>query len=98
MMQVIRNLLQEIVNNIDAGNSNIPAEKEMELIEYLSAFVNPNEKLSKYQACKYLNVSRASFDNYVKEGRIPKGRKQQGFKELFYYRKDLDTFKESFKK
>lgn len=98
MMQVIRNLLQEIVNNIDAGNSNIPEEKEMELIEYLSAFVNPNEKLSKYQACKYLNVSRASFDNYVKEGRIPKGRKQQGFKELFYYRKDLDTFKESFKK
>lgn len=97
-MQVIRNLLQEIVNNIDAGNSNIPEEKEMELIEYLSAFVNPNEKLSKYQACKYLNVSRASFDNYVKEGRIPKGRKQQGFKELFYYRKDLDTFKESFKK
>lgn len=98
MIQVIRNLLQEIVNNIDAGNSNIPEEKEMELIEYLSAFVNPNEKLSKYQACKYLNVSRASFDNYVKEGRIPKGRKQQGFKELFYYRKDLDTFKESFKK
>lgn len=98
MIQVIRNLLQEIVNNIDAGNSNIPAEKEMELIEYLSAFVNPNEKLSKYQACKYLNVSRASFDNYVKEGRIPKGRKQQGFKELFYYRKDLDTFKENFKK
>lgn len=25
-MQVIRNLLQEIVNNIDAGNSNIPEE------------------------------------------------------------------------
>lgn len=98
MMQVIRDLLQEIVNNIDTGNSNIPEEKELELIEYLSAFVNPNEKLSKYQACKYLGVSRASFDNYVKEGRIPKGRKQQGFKELFYYRKDLDTFKESFKK
>ena len=97
-MKIIRDLLQEIVNNIDTGNSNIPEEKELELIEYLSAFVNPNEKLSKYQACKYLGVSRASFDNYVKEGRIPKGRKQQGFKELFYYRKDLDTFKESFKK
>lgn len=48
------------------------------------------KKLSKYQACKYLNVSRATFDNYVRDKKIPKGRKQQGFKELFWYKKDLD--------
>ena len=44
---------------------------------------------------KYLNISRATFDNYVRAGKIPKGRKQQGFKELFFYKKDLDKFKEN---
>ena len=34
-------------------------------------------------------------DNYVRAGKIPKGRKQQGFKELFFYKKDLDKFKEN---
>lgn len=50
------------------------------------------EKLSKYQVCKYLKISRATFDNYVKAKKIPKGRKQIGFKELFWYKKDLDKF------
>lgn len=55
---------------------------------------NKNEKLSKYQACKYLKVSRATFDNYVRAGKIPKGRKQIGFKELYWYKKDLDILQE----
>lgn len=37
--------------------------------------------MSKIQACDYLGVSRATFDNYVKNGWIPKGYKQDGFKE-----------------
>lgn len=30
-----------------------------------------------------LKISRATFDNYVKAKKIPNGRKQIGFKELF---------------
>jgi hypothetical protein len=30
-----------------------------------------------------LGISRAKFDNKVVEGIIPKGRHQQGFKEIF---------------
>lgn len=41
---------------------------------------------------KYLNVSRATFDRYVSEGKIPPGKKEQGFKELFWVKKDLDNF------
>ena len=66
-----------------------------EVIEYLSGITNKNEKLSKYQACKYLKVSRATFDNYVKAKKIPNGRKQIDFKELFWYKKDLDKFIEN---
>lgn len=50
--------------------------------------------MSKYQACQYLNVSRATFDNYVREGSLPRGKKEAEFKELFWQAKDLDLFKE----
>lgn len=51
---------------------------------------NPEERLSKYLACSYLNVSRATFDNYVRCGKLPKGKKTAGFKELSWTKKDLD--------
>lgn len=36
-------------------------------------------------------MSRASFDNYVRSGKLPQGRKQAGFKELSWTKKDLDN-------
>lgn len=83
MIKIIKELLLKIINDIDTGNSNISSEECSELIEYLTFLTNKNEKLSKYQACKYLKISRATFDNYIRVGRLPAGKKQQGFKELF---------------
>ena len=83
MLNIIKNLLIKVINDIDTGNSEIPESEQMKVIEYLTEVTNKNEKLSKYQACKYLNISRATFDNYVRNGMLPKGRKQQGFKEIF---------------
>ena len=94
-LSIIKELLLKIINDIDTGNSNLSAKECEEVIDYLSFISNKNEKLSKYQACKYLDISRATFDNYVRAGKIPKGRKQQGIKELFFYKKDLDKFKEN---
>lgn len=93
MIKVIRNMLAKIIDDIDAGNSNIDASQGEEIIEYLTFMTNRQEKLSIYQACKYLGVSRATFDNWVREGKLPKGRKQAGFKELFYYKSDLEKVK-----
>ncbi|MEG0773683.1 hypothetical protein [Clostridium sp.] len=76
-------LLLRIINDIDTGNSNLSSVECEEIIEYLTTITNKNEKLSKYQACKYLSISRSTFDNHVREGIIPNGIKQQGFKELF---------------
>lgn len=53
---------------------------------------NPDQRMSKIQACDYIGVSRATFDNYVKDGFIPKGIKQEGFKELSWQKSDLDIF------
>jgi hypothetical protein len=38
-------------------------------------------------------MTRAEFDWKVKTGVLPKGRKQAGFKELFYYKCDLEKYK-----
>lgn len=97
MIKVIRNLLLKIVNNIDAGNSNITENEAMELAKVLQSYTDKTVKMSKYQACQYLNVSRATFDNYVREGKLPRGKKEAGFKELFYTQKDLDEFKKKCK-
>lgn len=73
MLKVIRELLLKIVDNIDSGNSNISEDEAIQTIKYLRNFTDREQVLSKYQACEYLNVSRATFDNYVRDGLLPKG-------------------------
>lgn len=91
MKRIIRNLLQGIIDDLDAGNTNMNEEEAIEIAKVISELRKDNG-ISKYAACKYLNVSRATFDNYVREGKIPKGKHEIGFKELRWYKKDLDEF------
>lgn len=97
MLKVIRNLLVKIVNDIDAGNSNTTEKEAMELTKVLQSYTDKTVKMSKYEACKYLNVSRATFDNYVRAGRLPRGKHEAGFKELSWDKKTLDAFIKSCK-
>lgn len=78
----------KIVNDIDAGNSNITEKEAMELTKVLQSYTDKTVKMSKYEACKYLNVSRATFDNYVRAGRLPRGKHEAGFKELSWDKKN----------
>ena len=98
MIRLIRSLLQNCIDRIDAGNSNLSADKEIEVIELLKKYTDKDRKLSKYQACTYLNMSRATFDKYIREGKIPKGKKEAGFKELFYLESDLREFVKTHKR
>ena len=84
-----------MVDDIDAGNSNLTEEEEIHVLSILKTVADKTVRMSKYQACDYLGISRATFDNYVREGKLPKGKKVQGFKELFWIKKEL---KESIKK
>lgn len=61
-------------------------------VDSLKRFTDKEKRLSKYAACEYLNVSRATFDNYVREGKLPRGKHEIGFKELSWSKKDLDEF------
>lgn len=82
--KIIKDQLLKIVEDLDSHESEVSHEHVDELFTLLASKADRNLKMSKYQACKYLNnISRAKFDNLVAEGKLPKGQKQQGFKELF---------------
>lgn len=92
LKSIIRNLLQKFIDDLDADNTNITEEEEIKIISVLSNIANPDQRMSKIQACDYLGVSRATFDNYIRDGFIPKGTKQEGFKELSWSKTDLDVY------
>ena len=92
-LKLTKELLLKIANSIDENSSYINQEQYEELLSTVNFMTQSNVKYSKYQAINYLNISRATFDNYVADGKIPKGRKQQGFKEIFWLKSDLDKFK-----
>lgn len=78
-----------MVEDLDCGNTNLNDDEMTKVVELLKEYSRKDEPLSKYQAYTYLNISRAKFDNLVREGRLPKGQKVPGFKELRWYKRDL---------
>lgn len=92
-LKLLKVCLLNIINNIDSGNSELDENQCEEVIEMINRMTNTKNKYSKYQSYNYLGLSRATFDRYVKDGLIPEGRKESGFKEKFWYKKDLDNAK-----
>lgn len=97
MLKVIKDLLLKVINDIDAGNSSLDEQEALEIIDILKKYTDKEIRLSKYAACNYLNISRATFDNYIKEGKLPKGTHSIGFKELSWSRKELDGYIKRYK-
>ena len=83
ILNVLKNELLRIADNIDSGNSNLSSEELEDVCEMISVLSNAESKLSKYQVIDKLHISRATFDNYVAKGLVCKGRSQQGFKEKY---------------
>lgn len=97
MLQLIKEELLKIVNNIDTGNTNLTDDQMMTLAKLLPTMANLERPMSKYEAYTYLNISRSTFDNHVARGWLPKGEPMPGFKELAWYKKDLDKYIENYK-
>ena len=95
MLQLIKTALQQFIDDIDSGNSNINEQQQQKLLNVIYR-INSKE-LSKIESADYIGVSRATFDNYITKGLIPKGHKRQGFKELSWNKSDLDNFLEKWK-
>lgn len=93
MLNVIRTLLQKFIDDIDANNTNISYDQQCQILRILSNVdAGQDNEMNKTQAADYLGVCRATFDNYVRDGYIPKGKQVGNFKELRWYKSDLDLF------
>lgn len=92
---LVKLAVKQLYDDLDAGNSKLSEDQCTDLLDSISLITNPRAKLSKYQACNYLDMPRSTFDLHVKTGKLPKGRKQQGFKEIFWYKEDLQKYKNS---
>lgn len=86
LLKRIARELRSLADRIEAGNSNLTEEEAMALLSTCT-----HEVMSKDQACSYLNLSRSRFDDLVREGKLPRGRKRRGFKELAWYQDELET-------
>jgi hypothetical protein len=89
MLQIIKKLLLGIVDDIDAGNSNASEEEQVKIIKTLQKYTRKDNRWSKYQAYTFLGISRATFDRYVREGKIPRGKSSPGFKELYWSEREI---------
>lgn len=96
LIKAIRDLLVDRINAIDAGTSKIDEETAMEIMEVVNNVTNKSKRISKYKACEMLHISRATFDNYVREGKLPRGEHAIGFKELLWSIKDIEDFKNKY--
>lgn len=93
MLKVIRDILQKFIDDIDADNTHLNYEQQCSILKILSNVdIGQDNEMNKTQASEYLGVSRATFDNYVRDGYIPEGKQVGRFKELRWYKSDLDLF------
>ena len=91
---VLIHLLENALDDLNAGNSNLNEEEGLNVIESLREIMYPKPKLEVYnitQACTKLNLSQPTFRKYVKEGKIPEGQKIGGFREKVWDKKVIDT-------
>ena len=94
--KLIRDLLADRLEQIDAGNSNIDEESVIVILKAVNDSTDMTKRVSKYKACQILCISRATFDNYVREGKLPKGEHTIGFKEKSWNLYDINKFKETY--
>ena len=92
LMDVIKKQLLSIIDDIDAGNSNLTEEEAIAAMKAIAKFSRKDVPLGKESACAYLGISRSKFDSLVREEKLPRGKKSVGFKELHWTKRDLNKY------
>ncbi len=91
LLNIISDLLGQFKSQIDSGSCNMSADQQLELLRYLGTISDHNDIMSKQECCDYLGISRATFDNHVKNGFIPKGFTKGG-QQKFWNKSDIDAY------
>lgn len=82
--EIVVKLLHEYADKINNGTSNITIEEAGNILAAVAHIA-----LSKEEVCEYLNISRSRFDDLVREGKFPKGKKVKHKNNLVWYKDEI---------
>ncbi len=85
LIKLVVKTLRETADNLDAGNSELSEAEAMDIMGVLC-----HRAMSKAQVCEYLNTSPSNFGAMIRAKEMPKGRKVVGYKELRWYKDEID--------
>lgn len=74
----------EYGHKIKDGSCVLSVEEQSDILSAIC-----HTPLKKEEACEFLNLKRSRFDDLVREGKIPRGRKRKHYKELVWYEDEL---------
>lgn len=73
-----------IGKDFKAGNSNMTEDEAIDFMDTVAHI-----KIGREAVCDEFNINNTKFYDLINLGKIPKGRKQRGFKELCWYRDEI---------
>ena len=82
--EIVGNLIIEYGNNIKNGTSNTTIEEAGNILSAICHIA-----MTKEEVCDFLNISRSRFDDLVREGKFPKGRKIKHKTNLIWYKDEI---------
>lgn len=96
-LSIISTVLKKIIEDIDCDNSNLSEEDQDKALDFLTELVDDRSRVTKGYICnKILHISSSTFDNYVRDGKLPKGTQMAHSKELTWSRRGIKKFRDSF--
>ena len=87
-LEAIDNLLMEFYDSIRSGRCLVNRTQSDFLFDYINRLANKDESISFAEACKYTMLPSSTFRRYVKDGKLPAGKKRLGFTEKCGTRKN----------
>ena len=85
LLPLVVKSLKEMTESIESGTCSLTDDEAMHLIKVIT-----HKAMSREEACDYVNMNANKFNDYVVLGKLPRGRKRRGFKELVWYQDELD--------
>ena len=76
--------MRESADKIENGTCELSMQEQSDILSVIT-----HRSLSKEEACAFVNLRRSQFDNLVRAGQLPQGRKLRGRKELVWFEDEL---------
>lgn len=87
-MNILKNLLirelEKTLEDIKTDNCLLSEEEQSELLDLVI-----HRAIGAEEVCKILNISRATLTNYIRDGKVPRGRKLKFRKEKVWFKDEI---------